>query len=110
MHVYQRLQCNTKVCSYDWVNSINGIRYKDDATIMAWNLANEARCQNCDPSVMQKWIERMSCKFKLLAPNHLFGIGYEGFYGRASFPSLWDRIRNLGQKVGAWQGSGELGF
>jgi mannan endo-1,4-beta-mannosidase len=41
--------------SYDWVNSINGIRYKDDATIMAWNLANEARCQNCKPSAMQKW-------------------------------------------------------
>jgi len=30
------------------------------------------------------WIERMCGKFKSLAPNHLFGIGYEGFYGEAS--------------------------
>jgi mannan endo-1,4-beta-mannosidase len=35
------------------VNTYNGIAYKDDATIMAWNLANEARCQRCDSSVMQ---------------------------------------------------------
>jgi hypothetical protein len=28
-------------------------------------------------SVMQKWIEDMSCFFKSQAPNHLIGIGYE---------------------------------
>ena len=63
------------------VNSINGVAYKDDATIMAWNLANEARCKRCDSSVMQRWIERMCSKFKSVAPNQLVGIGYEGFYG-----------------------------
>lgn len=65
------------------VNTINGIAYKDDATIMAWNLANEARCQRCKSSVMQTWIERMCAKLKTVAPNHLVGIGYEGFYGGA---------------------------
>jgi len=63
------------------VNSINGRLYRDDPTIMAWNLANEARCKNCKSEVMHKWIER-TCKYlKTQDPNHLVGIGYEGFYG-----------------------------
>ena len=66
------------------VNAYTGVRYKDDPTIMAWNLANEPRCQGCDPSVMQAWIERTCAAFKEHAPNHLVGIGTEGFYGKAS--------------------------
>ena len=60
------------------VNSITGVAYKDDPTIMAWNLANEARCQGCDSRVMQSWIERVCASFKARDPNHLVGIGYEG--------------------------------
>jgi mannan endo-1,4-beta-mannosidase len=48
---------------------------------MAWNLANEPRCQGCDGDVMQAWIERTCAAFKKNAPNHLVGIGAEGFYG-----------------------------
>ena len=66
------------------VNTINGVAYKDDATIFAWNLANEARCQGCDAEVMQSWIERVCAKFKTADPNHLVGIGYEGFYHESS--------------------------
>jgi mannan endo-1,4-beta-mannosidase len=66
------------------VNTFNGVTYKDDATIFAWNLANEARCQGCDADVMQAWIERVCARFKSLDNNHLVGIGYEGFYHESS--------------------------
>mmetsp|Transcript_2474 Transcript_2474/g.8808 ORF Transcript_2474/g.8808 Transcript_2474/m.8808 type:complete len:286 (+) Transcript_2474:898-1755(+) len=65
-------------------NSINGIVYKDDPTIMGWNLANEPRCQGCGSEPMQAWIEEMCGYLKSVAPNHLVGIGYEGFYGPGS--------------------------
>jgi len=63
------------------VNTLTGIAYKNDPTIMAWNLANEARCQGCASDVMQSWIERTCASFKQNDPNHLVGIGTEGFYG-----------------------------
>ena len=37
------------------VNTYNGKRYADDSTIMAWNVANEARCQGCGNEPMQQW-------------------------------------------------------
>jgi len=63
------------------VNTITGVKYRDDPTIMAWNLANEARCQGCDSKVMHRWIRVMCKHLKQVDPNHLVGIGYEGFYG-----------------------------
>jgi mannan endo-1,4-beta-mannosidase len=66
------------------VNTINGVAYRDDPTIMAWNLANEARCPGCDPSVMQAWIEKTCAAFKAIDANHLIGVGHEGFHGVGS--------------------------
>lgn len=63
------------------VNTINGRVYRDDPTIMGWNLANEVRCPGCDSSVIQNWIEEMCPYLKSQDPNHLVAIGYEGFYG-----------------------------
>ena len=80
------------------VNSITGVAYKDDPTIMAWNLANEARCQGCDSRVMQSWIERVCASFKARDPNHLVGIGYEGFYG----PNSGKVDRNPGKGGSTW--------
>ncbi len=34
------------------VNSINGRVYRDDPTIMAWDLINEPRCQRCPPGTI----------------------------------------------------------
>jgi mannan endo-1,4-beta-mannosidase len=91
------------------VNSINGRKYADDPTIMAWcvllrcpeggtialsdtrccgrNLANEARCQGCGDAPMQSWISEMCLHTKSVAPKQLVGIGYEGC-GRALSPRL----------------------
>lgn len=40
------------------VNPLTGVRYADDTTIMAWNVANEARCQGCGNGPMQNWCVR----------------------------------------------------
>eukprot|EP01026_Neomeris_dumetosa_P020248 TRINITY_DN1815_c0_g1_i1.p1 TRINITY_DN1815_c0_g1~~TRINITY_DN1815_c0_g1_i1.p1 ORF type:complete len:437 (+),score=53.99 TRINITY_DN1815_c0_g1_i1:269-1579(+) len=68
------------------VNSINGRVYRDDPTILAWNLMNEPRSNNphCDPSCqqyVQDWIDEMSVFLKTLDPNHMVTVGEEGFYG-----------------------------
>ncbi|GAX85334.1 hypothetical protein CEUSTIGMA_g12751.t1 [Chlamydomonas eustigma] len=70
-------------------NTFTGLLYKDDPTILAWDLVNEPRCegrQSC-PSDLQAWIERMSAFLKLLDPKHLVTVGSEGFFG-PSTPEL----------------------
>jgi mannan endo-1,4-beta-mannosidase len=64
------------------VNSITGIAYKDDPTIMSWELANEAECK-ADPGALQGilagWYAEMSAYLKSVDPNHLISTGEEGF-------------------------------
>jgi len=58
------------------VNRINpqtGVRYRDDPTIMAWELANEA---NAKPDQLRlSWTEEMATFVKQKDPNHLVGSG-----------------------------------
>lgn len=63
-------------------NTINGIVYKNDPTIMAWELMNEPRCTS-DPSgrTIQAWIGEMAAQVKSIDQNHLLEAGLEGFYG-----------------------------
>eukprot|EP01025_Chloroclados_australasicus_P056089 TRINITY_DN6893_c0_g1_i5.p1 TRINITY_DN6893_c0_g1~~TRINITY_DN6893_c0_g1_i5.p1 ORF type:complete len:315 (+),score=14.26 TRINITY_DN6893_c0_g1_i5:200-1144(+) len=66
------------------VNKFNGRKYKDDPTIMAWDLLNEPRCEkwmipNC-PDILQNWLSEMSEFVKTHDPNHLVTIGSEGFF------------------------------
>ncbi|KAI9199887.1 hypothetical protein LWI28_000009 [Acer negundo] len=66
-------------------NSMTGVAYKDEPTIMAWELMNEPRC-NSDPSgkTIQAWITEMASYVKSIDGNHLLEIGLEGFYGPSS--------------------------
>ncbi|GLJ19089.1 hypothetical protein SUGI_0342820 [Cryptomeria japonica] len=63
-------------------NSLNGVVYKDDPTIFAWELINEPRCQ-IDPSgrTVQRWVKEMASYVKSIDSNHLLEVGMEGFYG-----------------------------
>ncbi|MDD5148338.1 MAG: NosD domain-containing protein, partial [Candidatus ainarchaeum sp.] len=63
-------------------NSLTGIKYKDDSTIMAWELANEPRAPN-DPTgnSLDAWIEEMSTFIKSIDSNHLVTTGLEGWTG-----------------------------
>ncbi|KAJ9186555.1 hypothetical protein P3X46_002112 [Hevea brasiliensis] len=66
-------------------NTITGVSYKDEPTIMAWELMNEPRCTS-DPSgrTIQAWITEMASYLKSIDGNHLLEAGLEGFYGQSS--------------------------
>jgi mannan endo-1,4-beta-mannosidase len=64
-------------------NSISGVKYKDDPTIMSWELANEPRGgKNVDAFV--RWIDETAGLIKQLDQNHLVTIGSEGKTSSAS--------------------------
>jgi mannan endo-1,4-beta-mannosidase len=55
------------------VNSRTGLRYRDDPTIMAWELANEA---NAKPDKLRlAWTQTMATYIKAQDHNHLVGSG-----------------------------------
>ncbi|XP_016514058.1 mannan endo-1,4-beta-mannosidase 4-like [Nicotiana tabacum] len=64
------------------VNTITKVAYKDDPTILAWELMNEARCpSDLSGKTIQNWITEMAAYLKSIDKNHLLEIGLEGFYG-----------------------------
>ena len=65
------------------VNSVNGRTYKDDPTILAWELANEARARTAGLAVLNAWMQEMSGYIKSIDSNHLVSSGIEGFYADA---------------------------
>ncbi|KAI4999371.1 hypothetical protein ZWY2020_003960 [Hordeum vulgare] len=70
------------------INTITNEAYKDDPTILAWELINEPRCPS-DPScdTLQAWIEEMASYVKSIDTVHLVKIGIEGYCG-SSTPEL----------------------
>ncbi|KAI3444959.1 hypothetical protein Pfo_001624 [Paulownia fortunei] len=66
------------------VNSITGVAYKDDPTILGWELMNEPRCQSdLSGKAIQDWVAEMSAHVKSIDKNHLVEVGMEGFYGES---------------------------
>ncbi|TVU35120.1 hypothetical protein EJB05_16991 [Eragrostis curvula] len=66
-------------------NHLTGVEYRNDPTILAWELMNEPRCTT-DPSgdTLQRWIEEMAAYVKSIDHKHLLTVGSEGFYGPTS--------------------------
>ncbi|KAH8083773.1 CEL4a mannanase [Cristinia sonorae] len=70
-------------------------RYKDEPTIMAWELANEPRCKgsnsqnngNCTTATITQWASEMSAFIKSIDSNHLVALGDEGFFNQPGNPS-----------------------
>jgi mannan endo-1,4-beta-mannosidase len=63
------------------VNTETGIKWKDDPTILAWNIMNEPRCDlglraSCNDD-MQDWLSEMASYIKKIDSKHLIGIGSE---------------------------------
>lgn len=77
-------------------NSINGRKYSEDPTIMAWDLLNEPRCDTCPEGAIAEWYEEMAAYIKTLDENHLVSTGEEGFYGCCKNPG------NPGTPGGEW--------
>lgn len=76
------------------VNTITGKPYADDASIMAWQLANEPR-PGSDKATPQekatyvKWIDETAGYIHSLDKNHMVSSGSEGLYGSAHDAQLF---------------------
>ena len=86
-------------------NSYTGVKYKDDPTIMTWELANEPRCKQtdryptsgtCTTKTITKWADEISTYTKKLDKNHLVSVGDEGFY---CIPGSTDWTENCNEGV-----------
>jgi mannan endo-1,4-beta-mannosidase len=68
-------------------NSITGMRYADDPTVMSWQLANEPRPAGSEavgrPNLPNyfAWIANTARLIKSLDPNHMVSLGHEGLKG-----------------------------
>jgi hypothetical protein len=60
-------------------NTVTGILYREDETILAWELGNELRNPSGRPEDFLAWHEEMAAYIKSLDPNHLVADGGEGF-------------------------------
>jgi mannan endo-1,4-beta-mannosidase len=90
----------------DRTNSITGVKYKDDPTIMTWELANEPRCvgsgkyprsAGCTTDTITAWADEMSTFIRSRDRRHLISVGDEGFF--ADQPGGTDWTRNGGEGV-----------
>ena len=96
----------------DWIvhllertNTYNGLQYKNDPTIMTWELANEPRClsagayprsPNCTTQTLIDWADEISTYIKSIDDKHLVSVGDEGFY---CLPNATDWTENCGEGV-----------
>jgi mannan endo-1,4-beta-mannosidase len=86
-------------------NIYTGIQYKDDPTIMTWELANEPRClsagayprgPDCTTDTLIEWADDISAYIKSIDGSHLVSVGDEGFY---CIPGATDWTENCGEGV-----------
>jgi mannan endo-1,4-beta-mannosidase len=60
-------------------NRYTGLRYRDDPTVMTWELANEPRNRSDKTGhAVLSWADEMSRAIKHLAPHQLVAVGDEG--------------------------------
>ncbi len=86
-------------------NTYTGVAYKDDPTIMTWELANEPRCtgsgaypasSTCATGDLVRWADDVSRFVKGIDHRHLVSVGDEGFY---CIPGAADWTQNCSQGV-----------
>jgi mannan endo-1,4-beta-mannosidase len=69
------------------VNTLTGIRYRDEPAIFAWEIANELRCEACAHTTkLHDAIAELAAALRALGPSQLIADGGEGFDDN---PSLW---------------------
>jgi len=76
-------------------NTITGGTYKDDPTILAWELVNESSSSTVrGGTALVAWTDRMATEIHRLDPNHLVGAGHVG-YDTESDRAVWLRTMSL---------------
>jgi mannan endo-1,4-beta-mannosidase len=69
-------------------NTVTNTVYKDDPTIMGYELINEPRNPGKNTSFVTNWVKTMSAYFKTIDTNHLLGVGSEGEFGNKANDSF----------------------
>jgi mannan endo-1,4-beta-mannosidase len=74
-------------------NQVTGVKYVDDPTIMAWQIANEPRAVSAEHiPAFEKWMKEAGAVFKSLDHNHLLSTGNEGSRGCEGKIDLYERL------------------
>ena len=78
------------------VNTYTGVAYRDDPTILAWELANEPRCENASRcgrgDLLYQWAGEMSRFVKGLDSRHMVALGDEGLLNDATSTDIRVRL------------------
>jgi mannan endo-1,4-beta-mannosidase len=94
----------------DWARHVV-LHYRDDETIMAWELANEPRCEAAGgDGTLLDWAAEMSAFIKSIDGNHLVALGDEGFFKRTWAGSNHAYNGQHGVDCEALMGIGTLDF
>ncbi|GGA81194.1 endo-1,4-beta-mannosidase [Neiella marina] len=86
-------------------NSVTGVAYVDDPTIMAWQVGNEPRARNAEHEpAFAAWLNRTVDQINQLAPKQLISTGSEGEAGtygpnpndpdRYGDVAIWQRLHS----------------
>ncbi len=92
----------------DRTNVYTHTKYRDDSTIMAWELINEPRCIGDRVSLLS-WVAEMSRFIKQIDPVHLVAVGDEGFFNR-SLSTDWTYNGSQGVDFEAFLGLSTIDF
>ncbi|MEO1417237.1 MAG: mannanase [Bacteroidota bacterium] len=76
------------------INTLTGIPYSQDATIMSWQLANEPR-GIIYKRAFRKWVRQTAQLIKSIDPQHLVSIGSEGTTPYPMAGTQFERIHKI---------------
>jgi mannan endo-1,4-beta-mannosidase len=76
-------------------NALSGVAYRDDPTIMAWELINEASAVGArDEEVLLRWVAESARLIRSIDPAHLISAGHIG-YQTSRGRRVWRAVQSL---------------
>ena len=76
-------------------NALTGVAYRDDPTLLAWELANEVAAHSeAGEEALVAWVRRHARAVRALDPHHLISAGHIGWRLRRG-RAVWARVVGL---------------